>query len=338
MPDSEPKGEMQFAYYPLSDFDLMLRGTGITLGWLVEGIIDKAQLEVVLQNLVSKWPLLGGRLESVMGEQGMQFRVKVPLPGSEAEGEDGYAPFVLTSRDSEEPITRFIDVPLPSISDSLPLSLFKDTSAPSDPRAWESEQQQGDVPLTHWHLTFFRPNSESKHDRPFTCIGLTFSHVVFDGMGIASVVHALEAESLGRPWSVSPAPLVPGHNANALETTLDRIENAKGTGHGSDESPASAREVEYHSVSVLGPWFILCRIMWHIWQSIWHRTQSRTILLAPAVCERLVEDTREAAALHGMGDVRLSTGDVLAAFLLKASLIIFITSPPNTVDVNANND
>ena len=74
MPDSEPKGEMQFAYYPLSDFDSMLRGTGITLGWLVEGIVDKARLAVVLQNLVSKWPLLGGRLESVMGEQVREFR------------------------------------------------------------------------------------------------------------------------------------------------------------------------------------------------------------------------------------------------------------------------
>ena len=65
----EPDGETPFAYYPLTHFDFMLRGSGITLGWLVESIIDEAKLERVLQSLVAKWPLLGGRLQCVTDEQ-----------------------------------------------------------------------------------------------------------------------------------------------------------------------------------------------------------------------------------------------------------------------------
>ena len=246
----------------------------------------------------------------------MYYRIKVPLSGSKPEG-GRYIPFALTSRDSEVPIENFVRIPLPSVSDSLPQTLFRDPSAPLDPRAWE----EGDVPLMHWRLSFFRHNSGPGQ---FTCIGVTFPHVVFDGMGIASVVHALEAESLSRPWSVSPTHLVPGDNENPFQAILDELENPK---RRLDHDELG--EVEYHNISVVGPWFVLSYIMWHIWQSIWHGTQSRIVLVPAAVYEKLVDDARQAAVLHGLGDVRLSTGDVLAAWLFKASFLTILYSSPD---------
>ncbi|KAF8907693.1 hypothetical protein CPB84DRAFT_1813506 [Gymnopilus junonius] len=280
----------QFAYYPLTHFDLIQDNAGHSVGWLVEGILDKKKLESALQRLTIKWPMLAGRLE----RQGRSYRIKVPLGSLE----DGYPPFILTSKDSDVPINNFVKLPLPDISDSLPASLFRSTTAPTAPQMWF----QQDIPLTYWHLTYFRhPGYE------YTGIGLTFSHAVFDGMGIASVIHALEAEIQGRPWPVTPVHLVPGDNENALQTTLDSMEENMG-------APGRA---EYHYVDIVGVWYALTYVLWYIWQTIWHKAHSRIVMLPVEACEKLVSDTRQAIALQGKEDVRLSTGDVLAAWLLK---------------------
>ena len=57
--------EENFAYYPLTLFDGMMQGTGVTTGWLVEGILDLDKIESALNRLVSKWPMLAGRLEYI---------------------------------------------------------------------------------------------------------------------------------------------------------------------------------------------------------------------------------------------------------------------------------
>ena len=53
----------EFAYYPLTHFDFVWSTVGHTVGWLVEGILDKEKLDSALHRIVEKWPLLVGRIE-----------------------------------------------------------------------------------------------------------------------------------------------------------------------------------------------------------------------------------------------------------------------------------
>lgn len=62
-----------FASYPLTLFDGMMQGTGVTTGWLVEGLLDLEKIEGALHRLVSKWPMLGGRLE--YNDVSVEFRL-----------------------------------------------------------------------------------------------------------------------------------------------------------------------------------------------------------------------------------------------------------------------
>lgn len=172
-----------------------------------------------------------------------------------------------------------------------------DPSAPRAPSVWITKK----IPLTLWNLTYF-----TQGDCQYTCIGLTFPHGIFDGMGIASVIHALEAESLNKRWAIPP-PLNAGHNDNPLQIFLER-----------DLSESEhALPDEYRSVSVFGLWLIIMYIFWHFWQEKWHGAHSRLILLPTSIYEKLVIDARDALAREGKTSLRLSTGDVLTAWLFK---------------------
>lgn len=62
LPVTDTKDE---AVYPLTLYDNMCAGVVLTLGWLVEGSVDIAQLELALDNVTAKWTLLNGRIENV---------------------------------------------------------------------------------------------------------------------------------------------------------------------------------------------------------------------------------------------------------------------------------
>lgn len=51
--------------YPLTLFDDISTELGLTIGWLVEGIVDLKLVSAALDRLLVKWPALAGRLESV---------------------------------------------------------------------------------------------------------------------------------------------------------------------------------------------------------------------------------------------------------------------------------
>ncbi|KAF8959163.1 hypothetical protein BDZ97DRAFT_1667587 [Flammula alnicola] len=285
------KTEKEYAYYPLTLFDGMFKDAGVVTGWFVEGLLDLTKIEAALHRLTMKWPMLAGRLEST---DKLLFQIKVPL--GLVPFPAGYSPFVLTSRVSDVPIDKFVQLPLPTVSDVLPSSLFMHSTAPRAPGAWVSKQ----LPLTYWHLTYFK-----QRGCEYTCIGVTFPHGLFDGMGIAAVVHALEAETLGRPWAIPPT-LHAGRNENQMQSFLDRMqENVK-------KLPAN-----YRAASVVGLWFIITFMAWHLWQQLWHKARSRLILVPAKAYEKLVRDAREAMVREGKKDVRLSTGDVLTAWLYK---------------------
>lgn len=55
--------EPKYAYYPLTLFDGMLHPGGVVAGWFVEGLLDLQKVDCALSRLVTKWPMLAGRLE-----------------------------------------------------------------------------------------------------------------------------------------------------------------------------------------------------------------------------------------------------------------------------------
>lgn len=54
--------EAQYADYPLTLFDGRYQSVGIVLGWLIEGLLDLQKVDHTLRGLVTKWPMLSGRL------------------------------------------------------------------------------------------------------------------------------------------------------------------------------------------------------------------------------------------------------------------------------------
>lgn len=59
-PVPEPHG-----IHPLTHMDDVSPGSGVVVGWLVEGTIDLSVISAALDRLVAKCPLLAGRLEHV---------------------------------------------------------------------------------------------------------------------------------------------------------------------------------------------------------------------------------------------------------------------------------
>ena len=53
-----------WAVYPLTRFDSICAKADIVSGCLIEGLLDVQKLRAALDRVVSKWPMLAGRLES----------------------------------------------------------------------------------------------------------------------------------------------------------------------------------------------------------------------------------------------------------------------------------
>ena len=137
-------------------------------------------------------------------------------------------------------------------------------------------------------------------------------------MDIAFVLHALEAEMLGREWEV-PAPLYKGPNVNLLQESLDTaLNDSLSVG----EPKSREALVTYKGVTPLTLWAALLFLYWHIWQHLWHGVRHKVIILPSKACTSLVGRTRKEADAAGLSDIRLSTGDILVAWLFKVRISI----------------
>lgn len=268
------------------------------MGWLVEGILDLNLLAAALDRLLSKWPSLAGRFEPTAGTKKTRYNLRFPIGAYPKD----YKTYTLTSAVSAAPISDFFTLPLPLSSAPPPHSLFIHSSTPHSAAAWASRHH----PLTCWHVTHFLHDGQQ-----YSCIGVTFSHGLFDGMGISYFVHALEAEMLGREWEV-PLPLHEGLNVNVLQGSLDDALEKSVGGSGSDDTL-----VTYNGVTPYTRWMALRFVGWHVWQKWWHGASARVIILPPKAYTALVERTRKEMEADGKSDVRLSTGDVLVAWFFK---------------------
>ncbi|KJA13412.1 hypothetical protein HYPSUDRAFT_1078965 [Hypholoma sublateritium FD-334 SS-4] len=280
------------AVYPLTLYDNLSAGVVLTLGWLVEGSVDIAQLEMALDNAITKWTLLNGRIERI----DETYQVKVQLHGCPP----NYRRFALSSKTSTEPLSNFVTLPLGLQHNSLPSTIFRHAQAPRSIDEWINNSS---TPLTHWHVTHF------PGDQPYSCIGLTFPHVAFDGLGIAAVIHAVEAELLGQEWRV-PTPLHPGNNENLILASIKQA---------SLDHPDVGRQKEYISTGLVGIWWILSFLLWSHWQIFWKNSKCRMLIIPPTALQNLIDDTRQnlVETTNLDSSIHLSKGDIITAFLFK---------------------
>ncbi|KAF8158461.1 hypothetical protein B0H34DRAFT_656837 [Crassisporium funariophilum] len=294
-PVSFEEGTDTFFTYPLTHYDTMFERLAIVMGWLVEGQVELGKIEKAYDRVIAKWPMLTGRHDmsfSLLMHPTTSYQLRIPL-GSYPEG---YKPYILTSSVSERPLSDYVKLPMEMSTEPLPASLFRDKQSPSTTNEWIVKK----LPIICWHVTYF-----TEGDSSYSCIGLSFPHVVFDGLGIASVIHAVVAELLNKPW-VAPPSLF---KENLLQVTLAKAEDKM--------RAIDLTQPDYISIGAADVWFIIYYIAWHCWQQVWNKSTSRMLRLPSTAVAKLVEDTRKALPEAQNNSIRITRGDILAAWLFK---------------------
>ena len=138
-------------------------------------------------------------------------------------------------------------------------------------------------------------------------------------MGISYLIHALEAEMLGREWE-TPPPLYKGLNVNKLQESLDV---ALEQDLGSSKTGSGGSSTTYKGVIPGTAWMLIMLVWWHVWQRWWHGARGEIIILPPRVYTALVNRTRKEMEAERKMDIRLSTGDILVAWFFKVLVYAF---------------
>ncbi|TFK28628.1 hypothetical protein FA15DRAFT_753319 [Coprinopsis marcescibilis] len=283
------------AIYPLTAIDKLCEAAGWTTAWLVEGTVDAAALEVALRNLTEKWRTLAGRVFSKKDGKQVNWFLRIPLGPLPPD----YRTFALTTSTSEVPLSTYVTVPIPQSSTSPPIGVCVDASTPPTNALWEKK----DHPLTCFHLTYF-PES-TNNGQSYTVIGFTRSHGIFDGTGAAMIVNALVSEMQGKEWVPPPLP-TEGLHVNPVEEVLEE-ELAR--------NPQAYRD-DCKSYILGGLWAIITFMLFTLKEMWWKKADRRIILLPKKAFNYLVDSVR----LSSMDDkriARLSSGDILAAWIIK---------------------
>lgn len=239
-----------------------------------------------------------------MRPQKTRWQLRIPLGDLPPK----YRTYALTVSTSPDPLSRYLSLPLSTISPTLPPALFVHPSTPISNASLAKSGQ----PLMHWHVTHF----PSEGGQLYSCIGFGRSHGVFDGTAAALIVRALEAEMHGRTWDVPPLP-EEGPNVNALQQALDNVVEAAG---GAEKV---VDEREYGVYTVMGIWAALKFVAGHVWERWWWKAAGRIVILPQEAIAKLVDGVRtELDREDAQAEpVRVTTGDVLLAWMLKVSTV-----------------
>ncbi|KAG2005693.1 hypothetical protein CC2G_002077 [Coprinopsis cinerea AmutBmut pab1-1] len=305
-----------FAYVPLTLFDNVTQLGSIANTWIVEGLVDVEKIRQTLDRLISKWPLLAGRVESAGTNR---WQVRVPL----GDLPQGYEAYGLTSTKSTLPLSHYTKIPIPPITEYLPEHLWFPPERKKATGMGLRDYASKDITLTHWHVTHFAGLDEGKD---YSCIGVHWTHGVFDGIGFSLVLRAFEAELAGKPWDVPPLP-TPGPNKNLLQTLIDReIERANAAGRKIEEE----RPLSYSSIGVGGLISYLGR---QAAQKVYPGANDWNLIVPFTVHDQLTADIRREVEAAGLTDARPTSGDVIFAWLLQ-SVYIDEGNPTQTVGLN----
>ena len=181
---------------------------------------------------------------------------------------------------------------------------MRSANTPTSTQQWCNQ----DVPLLHWHITRFSGPTSTEGQ---SWIAVTFPHLVFDGFGIATVVHLVEAELQGKRWDV-PFHISSGQNDNLLERVLKDAQQEKEEHR---ETWIYARPYSGLHVRWIGGIIIL--MFWFLWQKVWNGAEQRVFRLPPRALQKLLEVYESQS-----GSVRVSRGDIYVSFITKVSHIL----------------
>ncbi|KAH6910350.1 hypothetical protein BKA70DRAFT_1466912 [Coprinopsis sp. MPI-PUGE-AT-0042] len=307
-----------YAIYPLTAIDYQYRHGNVLKGWIVQGQVDIEVVRSTMERLVAKWPLLAGRVELApwTPERKCRYQLRVPL----GQLPSGYEAFGLTAETPDVPLSHYVPAAPAPILSKLP-----------SPRLFASQKRldvgnlhayiRHNIPLMHWHLTYFPPsaNAKSKKDPDnagYTAIGLLWSHGVFDGMGGGLILDAFHAELTGQDWK-PPPPLSPGLNENPFQTFLDQVwEEDRAAVEAGVVSPGSS----YNNTAFLNVPYTL-RYLWRCAKEIVFKgSVGWNVSIPENVYTALVGQVRSKLASEQLDDVSVSTGDVVVAWFAQTLL------------------
>ncbi|KAK4698477.1 hypothetical protein P7C70_g7797, partial [Phenoliferia sp. Uapishka_3] len=137
-------------------------------------------------------------------------------------------------------------------------------------------------------------------------VGITVPHGVFDAVGLGLVIRALDAELTGENWEVPEL-----SESNLLEL----LRNAAGN---VPIATTNTPDRLQFTGSAKRPWDVV-RFLWSaVHERYWQWCTRGDIFVGRAILERFVKKVKEEVGEESGGKEWVSTGDVLAAWTVKA--------------------
>jgi len=229
-------------------------------------------------------------------QQQTVYHLRVPVGPNLPEGYVGYR---FTISVAPAPLSAYVQLPFETSCNVLPLSLMRSANTPTSTPQWCNK----DVPLLHWHITRFNGPTSTEAQ---SWIAVTFPHLVFDGFGITTVVHLVEAELQGKQWDV-PFPISSEQNENLLERLLKEAQQEKEEHR---ETWVYGRPYSGLHIRWIGGIIIL--LFWFLWQKVWNGAEQRVFRLPPKALGKLLEAYESQSTA-----VRVSRGDIYVSFVTK---------------------
>ncbi|KAK7462366.1 hypothetical protein VKT23_007967 [Stygiomarasmius scandens] len=314
-PTYAPAIQMQKAnesiLYPLSPLDHSgVHQTSITVGYVLKpGPLDISSLHNAAIRLVKRWRLLAGHLEWQPADS--TWAIHVPL------GE------ISTS---DRDLVKFTTDKLPDVPLNVTLTLSPDSSSACViPRPAVKFFRHSSIPYSLSSLAKQRWPILAIHITELQdciCVGVSVPHGVFDIFGCGQIIHGLDAELKGKPWS---PPEIPEKNI-MKEALFDLVNTAP-------ESPESVKTAlsDFQRDMVptsLGNYVRLGA--WTAYELFWQKLETKAVFIGKRMLDDLVNKVK--AEVRDMGKGWVSTGDVIVAWFIKTAH--YGETDRNTVNVH----
>jgi len=278
---------------PLSAYDsLGIHHLNVTIAYVVRSV-DVEAVRAAADRIVEKWRLLAGRLEK---NAAARYQIRVPVGELDESQRRVSFTFVKLSTSLDVPLPR-LDSDTALLMDRPALRFFRHSSTPHDIQAYITKK----LPIFSIHISQL-PS--------YYCVGITFPHALFDGIGMTMVLHALSAEMNRQEWT--PPPL---RTTNIADAALDVIRA---------QDLSTPAEIEKRIISNLerdlapvGISSVAALGRNLAYERLWQRSEHHSIYFGWNVCKTLLHHCRQGLLELNVKDVHLSIGDVLLAWFIK---------------------